>query len=989
MASRKRSRDLSDVDGEVEVESASSSFRHSGNTKRSRVTLARERGGSVVSDDEEEVNGYLDQDEVDDSAAPLPTYDHMQRDDDAVDLQATQWVAKQMREFQENTASEQGVIEEVFCRNFMCHSKLRIKLGPLINFIIGHNGSGKSAVLTALTMCLGGKASATNRGASLKSLIKEGEESATLSVKIKNQGEGAYKPDVYGDSIIVERNFTRSGTSGFKIKSGEGKIMSTKKADLDDILDFFAFQLDNPINVLTQDMARQFLSNSTPSDKYKFFIRGTQLEVLDADYKLMEEHLDSIEAKLHSREEDIDILRKKADEANDRKQRSERTERIIQKIDALQRQHAWAQVEEQEDVLKRYQVDVERALEHIEEKIEAAKTVEGEFEGHNQAYESAQRVVQDQQEQLRPLTDAHAAEKELFDRIKSELQEKVSEERVIKNNVTSAKKTQKKLEKDIETEQTRLAEAEGPEHSQRLQELEDLKAVIEERKQEQSEHEESLADLERAKTEAQEELKQGQQRHDQAKEVVDKADGRLRALQQNQGREFAGYPDKMADLVRAVNNETRWRSKPAGPMGRHIRIRKPEWTSQIEKTLGGNLEAFVVTCKEDQALLSEIMRRIRCTSSIFIGHGGRLDTTGKEPVEAVDTILRVLDVDNDLVRNSLIINQAAEQIALIPEREKAERFMYGAERPRNVKAVMAFAGRTRREAVRFEFSGRGAEKSSHVPEWQGQPRMRTNLEEQTEIQREQLRQATNERDQIKQNMNNLQNAFTKATELIKRFHKKRNDLKTAFQQAEDAVQCKEAEIDSNQPQDGKLQELERQLSEAKDDHNAQAQSFLDMVNVKDELNSKQRQVKDRLDIATTDLAQGNERVAKAEQRLRNLENTRVDALQRKNEALEQIDDEKRIHNELEGKTETQQSIVANFVENAEKVSRRIPIEDGLTCDIIDKRIAKFIQDRERAEREAGGTIEELTLAYLKAKNEYEEAKAQTQGMQSLAKVRLH
>ena len=93
-------------------------------------------------------------------------------DDDIDEIRATQIVQKQMREHRENMASEQGVIEEVFCRNFMCHAKLRIKLGLLINFIIGHNGSGKSAVLTALTMCLGGKATATNRGASLKSLIK-------------------------------------------------------------------------------------------------------------------------------------------------------------------------------------------------------------------------------------------------------------------------------------------------------------------------------------------------------------------------------------------------------------------------------------------------------------------------------------------------------------------------------------------------------------------------------------------------------------------------------------------------------------------------------------------------------------------------------------------------------------------------------------------------------------------------------------------------
>ena len=58
----------------------------------------------------------------------------------------------------------------------MCHTYLEVSLGALINFIIGHNGSGKSAVLTAITICLGGKATATNRGQSLKSFIQEGAE---------------------------------------------------------------------------------------------------------------------------------------------------------------------------------------------------------------------------------------------------------------------------------------------------------------------------------------------------------------------------------------------------------------------------------------------------------------------------------------------------------------------------------------------------------------------------------------------------------------------------------------------------------------------------------------------------------------------------------------------------------------------------------------------------------------------------------------------
>ena len=94
------------------------------------------------------------------------------------EFQATQILQKRRENEQRgNQPAEAGIVESVTCSDFMCHSFLHVELGPLINFIIGHNGSGKSAVLTALTISLGGKASATNRGGSLKSFIKEGQES--------------------------------------------------------------------------------------------------------------------------------------------------------------------------------------------------------------------------------------------------------------------------------------------------------------------------------------------------------------------------------------------------------------------------------------------------------------------------------------------------------------------------------------------------------------------------------------------------------------------------------------------------------------------------------------------------------------------------------------------------------------------------------------------------------------------------------------------
>lgn len=60
-----------------------------------------------------------------------------------------------------------GSIHSIHVRNFFCHDNLEINLNRNVNFIVGRNGSGKSAILTALVVGLGGRASATNRGNNL------------------------------------------------------------------------------------------------------------------------------------------------------------------------------------------------------------------------------------------------------------------------------------------------------------------------------------------------------------------------------------------------------------------------------------------------------------------------------------------------------------------------------------------------------------------------------------------------------------------------------------------------------------------------------------------------------------------------------------------------------------------------------------------------------------------------------------------------------
>lgn len=106
------------------------------------------------------------------------------------------------------------------------------------------------------------------------------------------------------------------------------------------------------MNVLSQDMARQFLSTSSPAEKYKFFVKGVQLEQLDQDYRMIEESVDQVEEKLRSKEEDMRVLETRKDTAKKKLEISDQHDSLRERIRVIRNQFAWAQVEEQERVRK-------------------------------------------------------------------------------------------------------------------------------------------------------------------------------------------------------------------------------------------------------------------------------------------------------------------------------------------------------------------------------------------------------------------------------------------------------------------------------------------------------------------------------------------------------------------------------------------------------------------------------------------------------------
>lgn len=161
--------------------------------------------------------------------------------------------------------------------------------------------------------------------------MRNGRSQATVTIRLKNKGPDAFNHKLYGDAIIIERKFGAEGGGGYIIKvtiyhydlqgtnspqGADRQVHARRREDLDAITDHFALAIENPMNILSQDTARQFLANATPRVLYDLFMKGIELQQLEADHKLLEESIQSTSATLVARGRSLEKLEEQEQEAS-------------------------------------------------------------------------------------------------------------------------------------------------------------------------------------------------------------------------------------------------------------------------------------------------------------------------------------------------------------------------------------------------------------------------------------------------------------------------------------------------------------------------------------------------------------------------------------------------------------------------------------------------------------------------------------------------
>ncbi|KAK9479265.1 hypothetical protein V1514DRAFT_328904 [Lipomyces japonicus] len=867
--------------------------------------------------------------------------------------------------------AENGIVLRVELVNFMCHAHLAVELGPTINFIIGHNGSGKSAILTALTVCLGGKASVTNRANSLKSLVKEGAKTASVTVTLKNEGDG-FKTEQYGKEIRVERKFTSDGSSGYRIKSENNVVISTKREELDEILDYFLLVVDNPMAILSQDTARSFLSNSTPEEKYQMSMKAIRLSELQSDYDLLRASIETARTQIKSKKKALKELQEDKNQKGELFEKTQSHRRIFDKLKLLKNQYAWLKVAEKESDVE----ECKRLILIAEEELGMANEA---VEHENERYQKSLIVVHEateKREQLKQsLNPVKAVLEELRQNAKAMKKKHaqiINDEQQVGSKVRRLNDKIQHTKRKLVDERARLEQIDGGGRAQISQEILQLESEIErltglwkasqqEQQETEAEHNqliEKAAKIKDEKSKAQQECSQ--------------IESSIRNLNESERSYYKAYKSgaPMENILKAIKAERGFRKLPVGPIGAHVRLKDSKWSGILESMFSKTLESFAVTCREDQIILRKIFKRFNCYLPIIIRPDASFKYLDSMPDRKYTTVHDILEFDVDYLKYLFIDIQSVEKILLIEDRAEADNVMYS--NPRN--ALFAYALNTRNPSNGFKIGGlRGVSKTLPIYGRRDPPRMRTDVSRQKNALMRELTERQAEVEHLIKRKNEIDGLVQSASRKVQSLRTRERNLKQDIRQHQAKLEEVSASLDEID-NDGSLAALESSLKDLEDE-------------LEEQMNVVYRRVVLEKDKWQNEMDKAANAVLEKKAENQNLENelaqfeeeyqnTLAQSVSVKHNADHRIEQQSKRQNEMNNKKidlQKCEDLLRATINIAAEIGERVTVQTGTSANDVEIQIKRLTEEYAHSQKTLGKTAEQIALEFAQAKQEFDRA----------------
>jgi len=521
---------------------------------------------------------------------------------------------------EERSVYKPGSITRIKLQNFLTYAQVEFSPGPRLNVVIGPNGTGKSTILCAICLGLGGQPTLLGRADDARTFIMHKEQIATIEIELAPINGGIR----HVFRRVIDRNKGAEGGRGAAASKYFVNDHELKVKEVQDLVkNTYNISIDNMCTFLPQDRVGSFSGFNS-----KMLLEETE-KSLSSDKDLYEDHMKLIqcEEELLTKGTSVTTLRDKLKRQEEEHLRLKREQDLmVERKEAVDRLNLF----EKKKLWSKFDVAREEAVRLREERGEA-KT----------------RLTEAQNE-VAPL-------KESLNSISCEVQENHSRVQAhedhcsqIRREIVDCHNRAERTEDNLESELGNLSQLESARRlaEQRVRELEEKLKQSEAQLAEYPPEE----DINNGMTESKTKLKEIRKRVQHAsrdvqhkiretKDISSERQDLLRKYEQmkddkaRRTERIFNHDKNLAEVFKWVDqNRKMFRRRIWGPIICEITPQSDVAAAFLESSVGNAVfKSFVVECREDMNLLyREVREKLRKKINIQIVSQGILENTQRK-----------------------------------------------------------------------------------------------------------------------------------------------------------------------------------------------------------------------------------------------------------------------------------------------------------------------------------------------------------------------